>query len=107
MLIVLAFMSVLTLLFATWLTLTVRQRAARSEAWPEPDPVRPRPTAAARRELSNDAVRGARAPRKHPPADSGVVAPSAEGSVRVRPRARDGEDPFERFLEPGRRRDEF
>ena len=100
MLMLLAFGSLLTLLLALWLTLTVRERIRRAEAADERDEPRPRP----RPDLTNDAVRGARAPRKHPPADAGVVAPRGDGSVRVRPRPelRPDEDPFDRFLERGR-----
>jgi hypothetical protein len=103
MLMLLAFGSLLTLLLALWLTLTVRERIRRAEAASERDEPRPRP----RPNLTNDAVRGARAPRKHPPADAGVAPPGGDASVRVRPRPelRPDEDPFDRFLERGRRDD--
>jgi hypothetical protein len=100
MLMLLAFGSLLTLLLALWLTLTVRERVRRAEAAGEREDARPRP----RPDLTNDAVRGARAPRKHPPADAGVGALRGDASVRVRPRPelRPDEDPFDRFLERGR-----
>lgn len=104
MLMLLAFGSLLTLVLALWLTLTVGERVLRAQAATERDASRPR----ARPDLTNDAVRGARAPRKHPPADAGVAASRADASVRVRPRPelRPDEDPFDRFLERGRP-DEF
>lgn len=105
-LILLSFGTVLLLLLAVWLTLTAGERATRAErtaqrnADPDRRPTRTRP------DLSNDAVRGARAPRKRAPVDPGPTAPLPEGGVRVRPRADGaGEDAFERFLEPGRRDD--
>lgn len=105
-LILLSFGTVLLLLLAAWLTLTAGERATRAEraaqrtVEPLPRPTRTRP------DLSNDAVRGARAPRKRAPVDPGPAAPVTEGGVRVRPRADGaGEDAFERFLEPGRRDD--
>lgn len=103
MLVLLAFGSLLTLLLALWLTLTVGERVRRAEAAGELEEARPRP----RPDLTNDAVRGARAPRKHPPADAGVIGPGRDASVRVRPRPElgPGEDPFDRFLERGRRDD--
>lgn len=105
-LILLSFGTLLLVLLAVWLTLTVNERAARAERAaqrtlePAARPTRTRP------DLSNDAVRGARAPRKRAPIDPGPAAPAPEGGVRIRPRADGaGEDAFERFLEPGRRDD--
>lgn len=105
-LILLSFGTVLLVLLAAWLTLTASERATRGErtaqrtAEPAPRPTRTRP------DVSNDAVRGARAPRKRAPVDPGPTAPVAEGGVRIRPRPDGaGEDAFERFLEPGRRDD--
>jgi len=100
MLMLLAFGSLLALLLALWLTLTVGERVRRAQATSDHDASRPRP----RPDLTNDAVRGARAPRTHPPADAAVRAPGADASVRVRPRPelRPDEDPFDRFLERGR-----
>lgn len=105
-LILLSFGTLLLALLALWLTLTVGERAKRVEralertVEPGPRPTRTRP------DVSNDAVRGARAPRKRAPVDPGPAAPVAEGGVRIRPRSDSaGEDAFERFLEPGRRDD--
>jgi hypothetical protein len=102
-LMLLAFGSLVTLLLALWLTLTVRDRVRRAQDATERVEVPPRPRA----DLTNDTVRGARAPRKHPPADAGVAGAGRDASVRVRPRpeGRPGEDPFDRFLERGRRDD--
>lgn len=123
LLIVLSFMAVLAALLALWFTVTLPTRAAamrrRSEARPEPEP---RPS-----DLSNDTVRGAKAPRKSLPIDvtaelnarrrdtEGARAGSTnkgstnkeqdppEAPARKRP---DG-DPFARFLDRDRKRDEF
>ena len=105
-LILLSFGTLLLATLATWLTLTLGERAARAERdaqrTAEPD-LRPTRT---RTDFSNDAVRGARAPRKRAPVDPGPTAPVPEGGVRIRPRSDGGgEDAFERFLEPGRRDD--
>ena len=103
LLIALAFGAVLLLALAAWLTITVPTRAAdlaqRAEARGARDP--------RRSDVSNDVVRGAKAPRKSPPLDA--VAPQSGEDVVVRPRpaAKPGGDPFDRFLERGRKRDEF
>jgi hypothetical protein len=97
----LVFGSSLILLLALWLTLTARERVRRARAAAERVEVRPQPRA----DLTNDEVRGARAPRKHPPADAAAAGRDASVRVRPRPELRPGEDPFERFLERGRRDD--
>lgn len=106
LLIGLAFAAVLLLALAAWLTLTAPTRAAAMARRDETRVMRdPRLS-----EVSNDVVRGAKAPRKSAPLDA--VAPRTPADVTVRPRTRpkprstDG-DPFERFLERGRKRDEF
>lgn len=103
--IVLAFAAVLVAVLAAWTTLTLPTRIAAARRRAEEAAERPQP----RRDLSNDAVRGNRAPRKRPPLDT--IAPTAPDAaatrVRPRPERRDGEDPFDRFLERGRTRDEF
>jgi hypothetical protein len=102
--IVLAFAGVLVAVLAAWATLTLPTRIASARRRANEAAARPRP----RRDLDNDAVRGNRAPRKRPPLDAiAPTAPDAAARVRPRPERRDGEDPFERFLERGRRRDEF
>lgn len=97
-LITVLFLLLIAVATVSWLTLTARERAARAQAAREA-----RPEHEARRDVSNDAVRGAKAPRKHAPVDSGLVPPG-EAGVRVRPRRVGSEDPFERFLDPERRR---
>jgi hypothetical protein len=103
--IVLAFAAILVAMLAAWATLTLPTRIAAARRRAEEAAARPQP----RTDLSNDAVRGDRAPRKRPPLDA--IAPTGpdEAAVRVRPRSerRSGEDPFDRFLERGRKRDEF
>lgn len=118
LLIVLSFVAVLAALLALWFTVTLPTRAAamrrRSEARPEPEP---RPS-----DLSNDTVRGAKAPRKSLPIDvtaelnarrrdtdrgragsTNEKQDPPEAPARKRP---DG-DPFARFLDRDRKRDEF
>lgn len=97
-LIVLLFLLLIATATVTWLTLTARERIERAGRRPAAPPRAKRAT------TSNDAVRGAKAPRKHAPADSGAVVPPGEAGVRVRPRRTGGDDPFERFLDPDRRR---
>jgi hypothetical protein len=101
--IVLAFAAVLVAVLAAWATLTLPTRIAAARRRAEEEAGRPQP----RRDVSNDAVRGNRAPRKRPPLDA--IAPADGDAVRVRkrPERRGDEDPFERFLDRGRRRDEF
>lgn len=118
LLIVLAFMAVLAALLALWFTVTLPTRAAamrrQDEARPEPDP---RPS-----DLSNDAVRGAKAPRKSMPIDAAAdlkvrrqeTERSRVGSTQEEPaapaapaRKRPDGDPFDRFLDRDRSRDEF
>lgn len=79
------------------------RKEARSAEPPAPVPARrvERPDATA----TNDAVRGARAPRKHAPANDELpLRPAAEPErleplkPPTRPRAGSDDDPFERFL---------
>ncbi|MDZ7801225.1 MAG: hypothetical protein U5K81_10605 [Trueperaceae bacterium] len=118
-LIALAFGLLIGLLMLTWLTLTARERARRiDQSRPPERPTRTRP------DVSNDVVRGAHASHERqdlPPAAPDRLAPREEsraeratreraGSVQVRDageeRAQRGEDPFERFLDAGRRQRE-
>lgn len=107
-LIVLMFLLLIAVAAVAWWTLTAGDRAMREQQGREERESREeRPARPPRTARSNDAVRGARAPRKHAPADAGSatppVAPPGESGVTVRPRKRSGEDPFERFLDPERR----
>lgn len=126
LLIVLAFAAVLAALLALWFTVTLPTRVERMRNREASRPERASTVA----DLSNDAVRGAKAPRKSMPVDA-----TAEAKVRVRREDRDrsrsaddampvtptktagttptekadrpGGDPFEKFLDRGRGRDEF
>lgn len=112
-LIALSFGTLIVTILAVWLTLTAGDRAARAARAAEERPAQERSglgrreQARRRRELDNDAVRGARAPRKNAPLDAAPLPPR-DGDARVVPRERSSnDDAFERFLEPGGRRDEF
>lgn len=118
-LIALAFGLLIGLLMLTWLTLTARERARRIDQSRPPE----RPTRA-RSDVSNDVVRGAHAShwgQDAPPSAPDRLAPreasraeraarERAGAARVRnageESARRGEDPFERFLDAGRRQRE-
>ncbi len=69
LLVLVAFGLVIVLILAVWLTLL----AFRTPPEPEPEPEASRRTP--RPDVSNDAVRGAKAPRKHAPVDV-IAAPS-------------------------------
>lgn len=109
-LIALSFATLIVTLLAVWLTLTVGGRSDRAARSVQQRPEQERSAAGrrerARRELDNDAVRGARAPRKNAPVDAAPLPPN-DGEVRVLPRKRSGEDAFDRFLDPSARRDDF
>lgn len=120
LLIALAFAAGLAAFLAIWFTLTLPTRAA---AMRQREASRPS-TSARSPEASNDAVRGDKAPRKSMPLDmtpkrpsrDAPRAPSLKGAVRVEPHevgqqaerqhGRDG-DPFDRFLDRGRSKEEF
>lgn len=111
-LIALSFGTLIVTLLAVWLTLTVGDREARAarsaqerQEQERSGPER-REQARRRREMDNDAVRGARAPRKNAPVDATPLPPN-DGDVRVLPRERSGQEAFDRFLDPPRRRDDF
>ena len=104
-LIALSFGTLLVTLLALWLTLTVGERTARAARAAQDRPGQER-SGAGRRELDNDAVRGARAPRKNAPLDAAPLPPR-DGDVRVVPRERSGQDAFDRFLDPSGRQDDF
>ncbi|MDZ7708231.1 MAG: hypothetical protein U5J97_10160 [Trueperaceae bacterium] len=108
-LIALSFATLIATLLAVWLTLTAGERTVRAAQVAQERPERKRFGAgrrSRRAELDNDAVRGARAPRKNAPVDAAPL-PKADGDVRVVPRKRSGEDAFDRFLDPSVRRDDF
>ena len=111
-LIALSFGTLLVTLLALWLTLTVGERTARAARAAQDRPGQERSGAGRReqarrrRELDNDAVRGARAPRKNAPLDAAPLPPR-DGDVRVVPRERSGQDAFDRFLDPSGRQDDF
>ncbi len=106
-LIALSFATLIVTLLAVWLTLTAGERAARAAQVVHERPERARSRAGRRgnrrHELDNDAVRGARAPRKNAPVDAAPL-PSSDGDV---PRKRSGKDAFDRFLDPSVRQDDF
>ncbi len=111
-LIALSFGTLLVTLLAVWLTLTAGDRTARAARAEQDRPAQARSGAGRReearrrRELDNDAVRGARAPRKNAPLDAAPLPPR-DGDVRVLPRERSGQDAFDRFLDPAGRQDDF
>jgi len=111
-LIALSFGTLIVTLLAVWLTLTAGERAARADRVAQERPARERAgqdrreQARRRRELDNDAVRGARAPRKNAPVDA-TPLPPRDGDVRVMPRERSDPDAFDRFLDPSGRPDDF
>jgi len=102
LLILLAFGSLVATCFAVWLLVTFHSRAELAERLAE---ARSEPSAH-RLSLSNDVVRGARAPRKHPPVDQPSVDRAPLPKANDAP-ARPAGDPFERFLDPRRDRDRF
>lgn len=120
LLIGLAFLAGLAVFLAIWLTLTLPTRAAAMREREATRPAGP----ARRSDVSNDAVRGAKAPRKSMPLDmtqrrtrkETPRAPAIGSATRIEPRsigtdpkppARPEGDPFDRFLERGRNKDEF
>lgn len=101
-LIALMFLLLIATAAVLWWTITAPERAMRVQDEREVRHARP---PRRERDVSNDTVRGARAPRTKAPDPGAVVAPR-DGTVNVRPRQRSGDDPFERFLDPERRRDD-
>lgn len=109
-LILLSFAVLLGLALTAWAALTLRDGAGANA--PAPEPRAPREDRRGS-QLSNDVVRGARAPRKHPPADVELPLrraprePAAPAKPPLRQRASSDEDPFERFLRERSRSDDL
>ena len=101
-LIILSFLTLIAAAAVVWLMLTAGERIARAR---DAEEAAPSSSRRSRADVDNDAVRGAKAPRKHAPADAGYLAPPGEATgVRVQRRRSRDDDPFERFLDPDRAR---
>lgn len=103
-LIALMFLLLIATAAVAWWTLTAPERMARDQEAREARHARP--PRKERVDLSNDTVRGARAPRKNARVEPGTPRTPGNGGVTVHPRKRSQDDPFERFLDPEGRRDD-